>query len=335
MQQVTIHGPDDVRLDEVPSPEPGPGDAVLRVHACGICGSDLGYVALGGLVGPTGTPMPLGHELSAVVEAVGSEVEGVTPGDRVVLNPMGADNRIGNGGPEGGFAPRLLVRGAAQGGCLFKIPDSLPDDLAALTEPIGVGMQAVNRAGVQPGEKVVIFGAGPIGLAALSVLRYRGIEDVIVADLSPTRLEIASKLGARATVNPADEDLWARIRELHGTALTLGVPMAGSDAYIEASGASPLIAQMIGQAKGEARLSVVALHRAEVPVSFLMVMAKQLQISGSMAYPEDWSEMIEMLDRVDLSPMITHRFPLDRFAEALAVAQDPTAGAKVLIEIAS
>jgi (R,R)-butanediol dehydrogenase/meso-butanediol dehydrogenase/diacetyl reductase len=333
MQQVNIHGPDDVRLDEVPSPEPGPADALLRVKACGICGSDLGYVALGGLMGPSGTPMPLGHELSAVVEAVGDTVKDFEVGDRVVLNPMAAGNQIGNGGSEGGFAPQLLVRNAAEGGCLFKIPDSLPDDLAALTEPLGVGMQAVNRASVMPGEKVVIFGAGPIGLAALAVLRYRGIEDVLVVDLSPTRLEIAGKLGARTTINAAEEDTWARIRELHGTAPVMGTPMAGSDAYIEASGASQLIGQMIGQAKGEARLSVVALHRKEVPVSFLLVMMKQLQISGSMAYPEDWSEMIEMADRIDLSPMITHRFPLDRFSEALGVAQDPEAGAKVLVEI--
>ena len=78
---------------------------------------------------------------------------------------------------------------------------------------------------------------------------------------------------------------------------------------------------------------MVALHRAEVPVSFLLVMMKQLQITGSMAYPDDWSEMIALLDSVDLSPMITHRFPLDRFSEALAVAQDPKGGAKVLIEV--
>ncbi|MBW2273127.1 MAG: zinc-binding dehydrogenase [Deltaproteobacteria bacterium] len=333
MLQVNIHGPNDVRLDETPVPEPGPADALVRVQSCGICGSDLGYVKLGGLAGPTATPMPLGHELSAVVEAVGSEVQDVAPGDRVVVNPMGAGNQIGNGGPEGAFAPQLLVRNAAAGDSLFKIPDSLPDDLAALTEPIGVGMQAVNRAGAEPGDKVVIFGAGPIGLAALAVLRYRGVEDAVVVDLSPTRLEIADKLGARATVNAGEEDTWARIRELHGTEPVFGAPMAGTDAYIEASGASPLIGQVIGQAKGEARLSVVALHRAEVPVSFLVVMMKQLQISGSMAYPEDWSEMIELVDRADLSPMITHRFPLERFAEALAVAQDPTAGAKVLIEI--
>jgi len=197
-----------------------------------------------------------------LLDRVGEAVEGFAVGDRVVVNPMGAGNQIGNGGPEGGFAPRLLVRNAAEGGCLFKIPDSLPDDLAALTEPVGVGMQAVNRAGVVPGEKVVVFGAGPIGLAALAVLRHRGVEDVVVVDLSPVRLEIARKLGARATVNGAEEDTWARIRELHGTAPVLGAPMAGSDAYIEASGASPLIGQIIGQARGEARISVVALHRA-------------------------------------------------------------------------
>ncbi|NNL67579.1 MAG: alcohol dehydrogenase catalytic domain-containing protein, partial [Myxococcales bacterium] len=81
MLQVRIHGPDDVRLDEVPEPEPGPRDALLRVARCGICGSDLGYARLGGVAGPTREPMPIGHELAGVVEAVGAEVRAFAPGD--------------------------------------------------------------------------------------------------------------------------------------------------------------------------------------------------------------------------------------------------------------
>jgi threonine dehydrogenase-like Zn-dependent dehydrogenase len=329
MKQVNIHGPGDVRVDEAPEPVAGPRDAVVEVAACGICGSDLRYVRLGGLAGPMPAPMPLGHELSGVVESVGSEVVDWKPGDRVVLNPTAGRKMIGNGGLEGGFTPRLLVRDVADGN-LFRIPDGLPLERAALAEPLGVGMNAVDQAEVQVGEKVVIFGAGPIGLAAVATLHDRGIEDVIAVDLSPRRLEIAKQLGAREALDASQQDPWPRIRQLHGESPVLGAPMAGSDAYIEASGAASVIPQVIQQAKGGARLAVVALH-GERPVNFLLVMMKQLTLRGAMEYPDDYNDSIELLARRDLSPMISHRFPLDRFHEAFDTAKDPQAGAKVLV----
>lgn len=334
MKGVRIHGPGEFRIDDVEEPQAGPDDAIVRVHACGICGSDLGYVKLGGVAGPTGHPMPIGHELSGVVEEVGANVQGVAPGARVVVNPMGAGNQIGNGGGEGGFAPRLLVRNASQGESLIPIPDALSFETAALAEPLGVGSKSVDQSGAGPGDKVVVFGAGPIGLTATATLAHRGVEDVVVVDLSPARLEIARKLGARATLDASKDDVWQEIRALHGTSPVLGAPMAATDAYIEASGAAPVISQVLGNAKSDATLSVVGLHRAEVPVNFLLVMMKQLHIVGSMAYPEDWRPLIDMLQQIDLAPMVTHRFPLERFDDAFAVAQDPSAGAKVMIEVA-
>jgi threonine dehydrogenase-like Zn-dependent dehydrogenase len=333
MKQVKVHGPGDVRIDEIAEPEPGPRDAVIRVSACGICGSDLRYVRLGGLAGPSPRPMPLGHELSGVVEAVGAEVSKLAPGSRVVLNPTARGNMIGNGGSEGGFAPRLLVRDAAAGESLFPIPAQLPNDVAALAEPLGVGMNAVNRVEARPGDKVAVFGAGPIGLAAIATLRDRGVEDVVAIDLSPRRLEIASALGARATVDASRDDPWRRLRALHGEEPVLGAPMAATDAYVEASGAAPLIPDILQHAKGEARLSVVALHGPAIPVNFLLVMIKQLTIRGAMEYPKDYTDTLELLARWDLSPMISHRFPLERFPEAFEIARDPQAGGKVLIEI--
>lgn len=334
MEQVRIHGPGDVRVDDIDGPgDPGPRDVVVCVAACGICGSDLGYVKLGGIAGPTPEPVPLGHELSGVVARVGREVRDLAPGTRVVLNPMAAGNSIGNGGAEGGFTRELLVPNAAAGGALFPIPDSLGFDAAALAEPLGVGMQAVNRSGARAGEKITIFGAGPIGLMALATLRHRGIDDVAVVDLSEKRLEVARAIGASATVNPASEDVWERLTELHGTGTWLGMPMPGSDAYIEASGAASVLTDIIARAKENARVSIVALHREPIPTSFLMVMSKQLTLAGSICYPDDYTEMIEMLHQVDLTPIITHRFPLERFEEAFAVADDASAGAKVLIEV--
>lgn len=332
MLQLRIHGPGEISLDEVARPEPGPGEAVLRVEACGVCGSDLGYVSIGGVAGPRPEPTDLGHEFSAVIDRVGEGVTRFAPGQRVVVNPLSAGNNIGNGGKGGAFAPEVLVRDVDADGVLFPIPDDLPADVAALTEPLGVGMQAVNRADVSPGDKVTIFGAGPIGLMALATLRYRGFDDVAIVDLSPRRLELAAKLGATLTLDPNRGDIWAPIRELHGTESFMGiVPCAGSDAYIEASGAPTVIGDVIGRAKPGARISVVALHRKPEPVNFILLMSKQLTLAGSMCYPDDFGEMVRMLGEVDLSSVITHRFPLERAVEAFAVARDATVAGKVIV----
>jgi threonine dehydrogenase-like Zn-dependent dehydrogenase len=330
MKRIQLHGPDDVRLVDVPDPEPGPRDAVIRVAACGICGSDVNYVRQGGLAGPAGEPMPLGHELAGVVEAVGSEVD-LSLGTRVVVNPLGAGNMIGNGGSEGGFAPLLLVRNAAAGESLLLVPDALPIEIAALAEPLGVGMNAVDQVEAKPGDKVAVFGAGPIGLAAIASLRDRGVEDVVAIDFSPRRLDIATQLGARATIQADNQDTWKSLRELHGTEPVLGAPMIATDCYIEASGAKAVLQQIPRRAKSNVRVSIVALHYEEVPINFLLVMMKQLTLRGAMEYPDDYGRTLEVLSRRDLSPMITHRFPLEQFQEGLEVARDPRQGGKVMI----
>jgi threonine dehydrogenase-like Zn-dependent dehydrogenase len=126
--------------------------------------------------------MPLGHELCGTVIEAGDEVRSVTIGDRVILNPL--IKRIGIGGAEGGFAERLLVRDVAdQPGSLLRLPGALSFDTGALIEPLAVAVHAINRLGPKPGDKVAIFGAGPVGLAAIIVLRHRGIEDTVVFEL--------------------------------------------------------------------------------------------------------------------------------------------------------
>ncbi len=120
MKLARIHGPGDVRLDEVPEPIAGPDDVILEVGACGICGSDVGYAKIGGAQGPSPEPMAIGHELAGRVCFVGANCDDVAKiGDRVALHPGAAGFGLGNGGPEGGFTPRLLVRGAAQDKSLF------------------------------------------------------------------------------------------------------------------------------------------------------------------------------------------------------------------------
>jgi len=301
----------------------------VRVAACGVCGTDVRYVRMGGLT----RPMPLGHELSGVIESTGAEVSDLAPGTRVVLNPTASANMIGNGGPEGGFTQQLLVRNAADGGCLFPIPDDLPMHLAALSEPLGVGMNAVDRSDVTSDDKVAVFGAGPIGLSAIATLRDRGVSDVVAIDLSPRRLELATALGARVTINASEQDPWVELKKLHGEEPLMGMPMAGTDVFIEASGAGKVITDVLQSGKAESRLTVVALHEQSVNVSFLWVMMKQMTIRGAMEYPADYTDAIELLMRWDLSPMITHRFPLERIGEAIEVATDPHAGGKVMVDI--
>jgi threonine dehydrogenase-like Zn-dependent dehydrogenase len=337
MKVARIHGIDDVRLDEVELPEMGPRDAVLKIKACGICGSDLGYIKAGGMMGPGHEPMALGHEYSAVVDRVGSEVSNISPGTRVVMNPMAATNNIGNGNRwSGGFCSELLARNVSEPGVLFKIPDELPSDCAALAEPLGVGMQAVNQADVRPDQKVTVFGAGCIGMMAMVTLKYRGFEDVAIVDLSDKRLEIARTLGADLALNPSRDDVWARLREAHGTVRFLGrVECTGSDAYIECTGNQKVMSAILQHAKPNAHISVPAVYRENFPLSLMTLMMKQLRIVGSIMYPEDFGETLDLLRNVDLSPIITHKFGLQEFDKALEAARDPFVAGKVLIEFAN
>ena len=334
MLQVRIHGPGDVRLDDVAEPDPGPRDVVVRVAACGICGSDLSYIKMGGLAGPTGAPMRLGHELAGVVDWVGSKVTSASVGDRVVVQP-GDDElgRIGNGAPEGGLTPLLLVTEADRGR-LHGVPDDLTLEVAAFAEPLAVGMRAAEQAAVQPGDGVAVFGCGPIGLAAIATLVDRGHERVVAVDLSPTRLTLAAGLGAQAALDPTTTDIWDELARLHGAAQFTFGPTAATAAFIEASGSARVITDVLDHGPVGGRLSVVALHYEPIPTNYLMVLMKQFTIRGSMEYPPRFDDAIDLLARRDMSELITHSFPLERFDEALDLLRDSKNCGKVLIRIA-
>lgn len=331
MLQARVHGPDDVRVDEVPDPDPGPRDVVVRVAACGICGTDLSYIRLGGLAGPGPDPLCLGHEVAGTVEWVGDDVDGTHVGDRVVVHP-GDDElgRIGNGAPQGGLAPLLHVTEADRGR-LHPVPDDLPLDVAALAEPLAVGMHAVDQAEVTPGEGVCVLGCGPIGLAAVATLVDRGHDDVVAVDLSPTRLALARDLGAAAAIDPTEVDVWAELASLHGTTPFMLGPTPATGAFIEASGAPSVIGDVIDHARVGAHLAVVAVHHQPIATSYLLVMMKELTIRGSIEYPPRFADAIDLLARRDLSALATHRVPLDRFDEALALVQGSKDAGKVLV----
>jgi threonine dehydrogenase-like Zn-dependent dehydrogenase len=331
VRQVRVHGPGDVRVDEIAAPQPGPRDAVVRVAACGICGTDLSFIRHG-RTGPGDVPLCLGHEIAGVVDWVGSEVRSTAVGERVVVHP-GDDEigRIGTGGSEGGLTPALLVREAARDGRLYRVPEALPLEVAALAEPLAVGMQAVNRAEVTQNDKVAIFGCGPIGLLALATLLDRGIEQVVAIDLNPRRRALALALGAEAALDPAACDVWDELKRLHGTAPFLYGPTAATNAFIEASGAAQVIGDVLRNGRVGARLSVVALHYEPIPTNFLLVMMKQLSIHGSMEYPPRFADALDLLARRDLSAVVTHRVPLARFDQALGLLRGSADCGKVLV----
>lgn len=327
MKQIVLHGVDDWRLDDVDDPEPGPRDALVRIAACGICGTDVSYVHMG--MTP-GHPIPLGHEMAGVVDWVGDEVEGIAVGDRVVVCPTTDEGfPMGTGGGQGGLTPLLHVPDAA--GRLFAVPDDLPLTTAALAEPLAVGMQAVNQSEAKPGDKVAVFGCGPIGLMALATLADRGVTDVVAIDLSPARLELARRVGAAHVLDPTEVDVWDELKRLHGTAPFLFGPTAATDVFIEASGADRVIGDVLRHGRVDGTLVVVALHYQPVATSYVDLLMKQFTVRGSMEYPERFEDAVDLLARRDLSFLITHTLPLEAFGEGLAVLEGSKDCGKVMI----
>jgi 2-desacetyl-2-hydroxyethyl bacteriochlorophyllide A dehydrogenase len=334
--QVVIHGVNEIAVDEVAAPHTGPDDVIIKVEQCGICGSDLGYIAMGGLLGP-GVPMRLGHELSGTVVEAGINVNHVAPGDRVVMNPEGNGNRIGNSGPEGGFTPFLLVRGAAKDEqSVLRLPDTLSFEQGAMVEPLAVSMHGVHQGNVAAGDRIVIFGAGPIGLGVLLVAQYYGVKDIVVVDLSEHRLAVAEALDA-TTFKADSGDLSAFLIDQYGSSEVMGMPMPGVDVYFEATGVGGVFQQIVGMAQTGARIVVVGVHKAPVQLDLVNLLIRELHISGSMAYPTEFPQAIAMLTsgQVDPSPLISHRFPLSEFPTALATAQDRGQAIKVLVDCQS
>ena len=335
MRLVRIHGANQVSLDEVADPKPGPGDVVLKIGACGICGSDVSYVKNGWLR-PGGEPFPLGHEAAGTVIAVGSEVKGIKPGLRAALNPAGAmDSVIGNGGAEGALGNLLLVRDAEIGKDLLPIPDDMPMSRAALVEPLAVAMHGVNRGEVTKTSKTVVFGAGPIGLGAVLWLRRRGVASVVSVDISDDRLGYARKLGAHETINPLREDFRARLLTLHGRGRpVLGEITVGTDVFFDMAGGKTVIPSVIANAQLHARLVISAVYQKPVEFDLLRGLMKELHITTAGGYPTEFPAVLAELEAIsddELAPYISHSFAFEDFMKAFEVAKTP-ASAKVMIE---
>lgn len=330
---LNIHGVNDIRLDPIDPPRPGSSDVVIKVKACGVCGSDLSYIKIGGIHRPPGGVTPIGHEAAGEVVAVGQAVKGVSLGQRFIINPMNTPSYIGSGGPEGAFTEELLVRDARVGDSLLPIPGDLPYEVAALTEPLSVAMHGINRAEAKAGDKVVVFGCGPIGLGMVLWLVDRGVKDVVALDLAPERLERAKALGARAVINPAKEDVRARLRELHGSAQVFSREAVGTDAFIDAAGAPNLLSDVVNMAKLHSRMVVTAAYMKPISFDVGAMLTTEMTLTTAVGYPTEMPDVIAALPRLreKVRSLISHRFSFDKVLDAIGMAGTP-ASAKVMVE---
>jgi (R,R)-butanediol dehydrogenase/meso-butanediol dehydrogenase/diacetyl reductase len=331
MKLLNIHGVGDVRLDDYERPTTGPKDVVVKMKAVGICGSDLSYIKIGGIPNPRNVT-PLGHEGAGDVLEVGSEVEGIAAGDRVIVNPMMTPSNIGSGGPEGAFTEELLVREARLGDSILPIPEGISYEVAAMCEPLSVAMHGVNRADVKAGDKVVVFGCGPIGLGMILWLVDRGVTDVVALDLSADRLARAIALGARAALDPTKVDLRAELVRLHGEVPSYGRVGVGTDAYIDAAGAPNILTDVIMMAKFHAKLVVTAAYMRPIEFPVGRMLTSEMTITTAVGYPTEMPDVIAAMPRLNdkIRSMISHRLPFDKVLEGLDVAALPSS-AKVMI----
>ncbi|MGP4011194.1 zinc-dependent alcohol dehydrogenase [Streptomyces sp. 4N124] len=340
MKSVRTGEQNKIDVVEVERPAPGPKDALLRIRACGICGTDTAFLHMGGMpsrghAGGETVAIPLGHEPAGEIVEVGAEVAGLKVGDRVVVNPQAAPSGIiGCGGAHGGMTEYLLIEDCVVGRSVALFPDTVPFDVASLNEPMAVARHCVNRSEAKPGDKVVIFGAGPIGLGAAIWLKLRGVEHVVVADLIPERLKTALAVGADAVINSAAEDITARLTELHGQAANaLGQPRAGTDIYIDAAGAPAVFNATVAAAKWGAKLVMVAVQKKSDAIDLGGMLRSELTLIASQGYPteifEVTAELVEHHER--FAKLISHRVPFSEAERAFELALTPGAAEKVVV----
>ncbi|MEN2739563.1 zinc-binding dehydrogenase [Microbacterium sp. X-17] len=338
MRSVQVTGVGENGWAEVPEPEIGPRDVLLRIRACGVCGSDGMYSDMGGIPPHIGATR-LGHEPAGEVVEIGAEVgSGIAIGDHVVIDVTKfADGICGSGGAQGGLTEYVVVKEFEAGRQLRVIPKEIPWAVAALNEPMAVAHHAVNRSGAQAGDRAVVFGAGPIGLGAVLSLKAKGVAHVVVVGRGGQRMQKALDIGADAVIDSTTQDVVAGLKELHGEAPdTLGISMrAGSDVYIDAAGSPAVIEAAMAAAKSRAVIVVVATHKTPILIDFAQVLVQEIDLRWSVAYP---TEIFEVTDAIIANPdkyaqIISDSFPYDQALEALDLAKTPGAAVKVLITL--
>ncbi|MCE3553657.1 alcohol dehydrogenase catalytic domain-containing protein [Pseudonocardia sp. RS11V-5] len=343
MRSTVWEGVGRIGLVEVEEPVPGPDDVVLDVAACGICGSDVHAFAEGAWITP-GAPM--GHEFSGTVAAVGVGVRDLKVGDRVAVNPMGPCGScrqcaLGRTNlcaapvhsARGGLSDKVLVPNAESGARLHRMPDSMAFEEGAFLEPLSVATRAVTSAAPELDGPAVVSGLGSIGQCVLRVLLAHGARDVVGIDVSPARLAAASGLGAEVVDARAD-DPRAYLLDRWGTSTSPYQVGGNVGTFFECSGAPPMITLATEVVRAGGTVSVAGLVGASPPVDLDTVVQKELRLLGSFAYTgPDATEAFRLLadGLVDVTPLVSHRIPLSRVAEAFDRQHAVDGSVKVLV----
>jgi threonine dehydrogenase-like Zn-dependent dehydrogenase len=341
MRTAMFYGGTDIRVEEMPTPAPGPGEALVRIAAAGICGSDLHPYRGNSPWGraPDSGPRRAGHELAGTIAAVGSGVTGLAVGQRVGVEPMHLvgcgqcrwcargdyhlcptrGRREGRPISSAGFSEYDLV--VAKN--VFPLPDSVSTDVASLLDVYACGVHALNRIPLQPFNTVAVIGTGPIGMTAGQVARAAGARRVIMVGRRDELLAVAREVGAAdAVVNGAAEDVGEAVARL-----TDGL---GAEVVLETvGGREATLPLAVAAAAPGGQVGVIGAVLGDVAVAYAAANRKELTIKLCNSY-SSWNGVREFqiaLDmvaegRVQAEPLITHRVPLDRIADGFAAAAD-------------
>jgi L-iditol 2-dehydrogenase len=335
MQAAVYRGVDDVRLETVPVPAIGAGEVLVRVHTCGICGTDLKKIH----TGSHSAPRIFGHETAGEVAAVGAGVQGFQIGDRVmvfhhipcgecfycrhkvfaqcpVYKKVGATAGFEPSG--GGFAEYVCVMDWIVRKGLVKIPDNVSYEQASFVEPVNTCMKAMETLRPQAGEVVLVIGQGPIGIM-LGALASRAGATVVTSDLYPQRLKMSESFGLRHNVNASSADPLERVRQL-----TEG---RGADAVILATAGNSLIRPAIDAARPGGRIMFFAqTQRSEAAIDPAAICVDEKTLLGSYSASVDLQDenvRLVFSGEIDFARLVTHRFPLRQAVEGLHLASHP------------
>jgi threonine dehydrogenase-like Zn-dependent dehydrogenase len=326
-----------VYRDDVPDPIPGPGQVLVGVRSCGICGSDLHFARYGDQVlslsdemasslgGGTGNvdlshDIFMGHEFSAEVLEAGPDTETLPAGTLVTSIPVLISGKhvepiVYSNKTLGGYAERMLLSAPL----LLPIPNGLDHRPAALTEPMAVGLHAVNKSGIQPGETALVVGCGPIGIAVIAALRTRGVESIVAADFSPKRRELATTMGAHQTLDPAQ-----------GSPFDTVTPAV----VFEAVGVPGIIDDLMRRARHGTRLVVVGVCMQPDTMHPFFAIAKEISVQFVLAYdPQEFADSLRAIaeGEIDVSPVITGDVGLEDVGAAFDDLADPGRHCKILV----
>jgi threonine 3-dehydrogenase len=326
-------------MEDVPRPSIGPNDLLIRIQKTSICGTDLHIYNWDPWAQQTvPVPMVIGHEYQGIVEDVGSEVSKTDyqPGDRVTgeghitcahcRNCRAGRrhlcrNTVGVGVNRPGCFAEFL---SLPSGNAFKLPVDIPNDLAAIFDPLGNATHCALSFDLV-GEDVLITGAGPIGMMAAAICRHVGARYVVITDINQYRLELARKLGVSLAINPSQQSL-------HETMVELGMT-EGFDVGLEMSGSPSAFQSMLDVMNHGGRVALLGIFPNPVPIDWSQVIFKGLHLKGIYGREmfETWYKMTTMVQSgLDVSAVITHRFPVDQYEEAFAIMREGRSGKVIL-----